>query len=335
MIVRTLQGDDELAAWDAFVEASPGSGFMQLSAWLFAKELDGCQTRIAAAFEDGKIAGGAGIIYARNPGSGMTTILHSPHGPVLPWHDPPRAASILRHLGDPVRALGREVGAVAWRVEPALGPPRPDALRGFTRAPLCVVPETTLILDCTLSDHALLAQMHSKGRYNARLAERHGVTVERCDAPETAPRFHRLLEESGDRHDFFVEPMRSHLNIARALAPERALWLFARRDGVDLAAGFFVRAGTRLTYLYGGSSGDAAQWMAPSLLHLEATREARRLGLAQYDLWGFEPHGLHDHQYYGFSQFKRKLGGAIERHCGAFDVVLYEGLAETIGDLLR
>ena len=68
------------------------------------------------------------------------------------------------------------------RIEPHLPPPRPSLLRNWNRAPVDLNPVHSLVLDLTLSDEDLLAQMHPKGRYNLGLSRRHGVQVTRSQS---------------------------------------------------------------------------------------------------------------------------------------------------------
>jgi lipid II:glycine glycyltransferase (peptidoglycan interpeptide bridge formation enzyme) len=49
-----------------------------------------------------------------------------------------------------------------------------------------------------------------------------------------------------------------------------------------------------------------------------------------YDFYGYEPYGLLDHPYAGFSRFKRQFGGRPVRYIGAQDFIFYERLAAAI-----
>ena len=83
-------------------------------------------------------------------------------------------------------AHGRELGAAVLRVEPELE----DSLAardllarlGFRQSRETVQPPSTIQVDLTGGDDAILARMKSKWRYNIRLAERKGRPGARRDA---------------------------------------------------------------------------------------------------------------------------------------------------------
>ena len=69
-----------------------------------------------------------------------------------------------------------------------------------------LTPLHTLIVDLTLSDEDLLAQMLAKGRYNLGLARRHGVRVVQSTEMRDLARFYSLFADTAERNDFFSEP---------------------------------------------------------------------------------------------------------------------------------
>ena len=103
-------------------------------------------------------------------------------------------------------------------------------LRNWTRAPIDLNPVHSLMLDLTLSDDELRAQMHPKGRYNRGLAVRHGVQVVRSMQMQDLARFYGLSEETARRDDFFGEPYSFFLNLGAALFPCRQAELFLCGD---------------------------------------------------------------------------------------------------------
>ena len=76
-------------------------------------------------------------------------------------------------------------------------------------------------------------------------------------------------------------------------------------------------AKTRM-YLYGGSSENEKNLMAPYLMHWQAMQDARNLGLEFYDLGGSEVSGGGER---GFTRFKKGFGGRVVEYAGAYDVI--------------
>jgi lipid II:glycine glycyltransferase (peptidoglycan interpeptide bridge formation enzyme) len=316
-------------AWEGLVQRCPESGFMQSLAWARVKQAQGLQVVHLGLFDGETLVGGA-IAFTLPQPTGATLLI-SPEGPVLPWSDPERAGKALRALLEAMASEAGQVGAIAWRIEPRVAPPRPDVLRGFGRAPIDLVPQQTLYLDLTADDETLLAAMHAKGRYNIRLAGRRGVTVRTSLDPADTRRFYDVVVEAAQRDDFFVEPPGYFSLIAETLMPQGlARYLFAEHEGETLGALLLVTHGDRATYFYGGTTNDKRPLMAGYALQWAAIRQAREQRCRQYDFFGFEPHGDPDHLYAGFSRFKRQFGGEAVRFIGAQDHLFVDRLADAV-----
>jgi lipid II:glycine glycyltransferase (peptidoglycan interpeptide bridge formation enzyme) len=329
LTLRPLAEADH-AAWDALVAANPASGLGQSWAWADFKEREGHVVDRLGLFVADGLAGGA--MLQSYPTRDGRSVLFAPDGPVVQWTDETRAREALRLIIAAATDLAATRRAIALRIEPHLEGPRPQALRRFVRAPLDVYPQYTLLVDLDRTDAELLGAMRPKGRYNVRLAARRGVRVERLEPQAGLRRFYALFEAAAVRNDFFAEPYGFFINLAQAL-PERMLRCYvAAHDGDDLAAGLVVHFGDRATYLYGGSSDRKRPLMGPFAMHYEAMRDARDSGRRVYDFYGFEPFGLTDHQYAGFSRFKRQFGGRPVRYLGAHDYVFYDALADAVAE---
>jgi lipid II:glycine glycyltransferase (peptidoglycan interpeptide bridge formation enzyme) len=338
-----LLAPDERDTWETLVAMNPASGFMQSWAWAEFKAREGYRVRPIGLYRQDRLAGGA-ILHAY-PGAANGAgrgIVFAPEGPVLPWDEPALARDGLRLIVAAARQFAAETGALALRIEPHLVHPKPPVLREFVRAPMDLYPVETLRLDLTQDEPALLAAMKPKGRYNIRLAARHGVVVEHTDSLQALRRFYGLLCQSAARDDFFAEPRGFFINLLGALAPHGLARLYFaghpdfadKHNPGDLAAALVVRCGPRVTYLYGGSADVGRNRMAAYALHWAIVRDARASGAQEYDFYGFEPHGLEDHAYAGFSRFKRQFGGTPVHFIGAQDYVFYDGLADALTDAL-
>ncbi|MBI4012098.1 MAG: peptidoglycan bridge formation glycyltransferase FemA/FemB family protein [Candidatus Rokubacteria bacterium] len=323
-------------AWDRLVATHPAGGFMQSWAWARFKELEGYRVVRLGIFEGDRLAGGA-LAYAF-PSPAEAALLAVPDGPLLDW-DAPAAGETLGAL---VRALRRSAAgrrAVAVRVEPRLpAGPAPESLpaplRGLARAPVDLVPDETLEIDLG-PEAEMLARMKPKGRYNARLAGRHGVEVTSSSDPADVHQLYFVLAETAHYHDFRLEPKSFFINLARATMPGMGRFAFARYKGITLAAALTVRHGATVTYLYGGHLPLFPEVMASHALHWHAIREAAREGYRVYDFYGYAPPDCPGHPYARFSRFKEKFGGRHVRRVGSRDVVFYDRLADVALRALR
>jgi lipid II:glycine glycyltransferase (peptidoglycan interpeptide bridge formation enzyme) len=320
-------------AWDALAGQAAEAGFMQSSAWAAFKRAEGYETPRWGHFEEGELRGGASLLFY--PAQSTEGFLLCPEGPVLPWHETARARDGLRKILAAAQELAETRGGLGLRIEPHLPPPAPSLLRNWTRAPVDLTPVHTLMLDLTLPDAALRAQMRPKGRYNLGLAGRHGVRVVCSEQMRDLARFHALFTETARRHGFFAEPYGFFLNLGAALfAAQQAALFLAEWKQETLAAILILFFGRRATYLYGGSSAEHRHVMPSYALHWAAVQEARARGCVEYDLYGYDPFGLPDHLYAGISRFKRQWGGKRCDRIGAHDHIFYDRLAARVADRL-
>jgi lipid II:glycine glycyltransferase (peptidoglycan interpeptide bridge formation enzyme) len=305
-----LADPERWQAWDRFVAACPGGGFMQSSWWARFRSPIGFDHFGVTLKSDGAIVGGA--LVARwhfEPGQ---CFYYVQEGPVLPDGDEAFAAevfdAILARIEQHRRADPDRVSHL--RIEPRW-PCRPGFVHGFAAPDFGDAyrePRRTLCLDLRLTDDELLAQMRPKGRYNIRLAQRHGVQVVGDESEQGLADFVRIYRRTTARHGIEAKTPGYFRALLAAAAPPAWL-LFAQYRGRRIAAALVLRFGRRATYFYGGSLQLYRPVMAPYLLHFEAARRARAAGCDCYDLWGVAPPGRSDHAWQPLSEFKRKFGG--------------------------
>ena len=327
--VRPLDGSHR-EAWDRRVTADPASGFMQSWDWSLFKEAEGYSVVRLGLFDGEALAGGALAYIFPTPAE--AGVLAVPDGPVLDWDSPEAAGDFLR-LTDALRARPEARKAVVLRVEPRLES-APPALADLPRAPVDLVPEETLLVPLGPEEDMLKA-MKPKGRYNVRLAARHGVEVSLSSDPADVHELYPILEQTGRYQDFLVEPKSFFLNLACSLPRSMVRFAFARYKGMTLAAGLAIRHGETLTYLYGGHVPLFPEVMANYALHWGLMREGWLEGARAYDFYGYVPPGDPGHPYDRFSRFKEKFGGRHVRRVGSRDLVSYDRLADVALGVLR
>jgi|GEM_PF-391213 len=75
------------------------------------------------------------------------------------------------------------------------------------------------------------------------------------------------------------------------------------------------------SYLYGGSSNESREVMAPFALHFQIMKDAKALGMRYYDLLGIAPPNKPKHKWAGLSRFKENFGGKAVEIIGGYDKV--------------
>ena len=179
-------------------------------------------------------------------------------------------------------------------------------------------PQTSLVVDLSLSEGEILAQMKQKGRYNIKVAEKHGVTVEVSEEVEA---FYHLLKKTGERDDFGIHGMSYYQKMLEAMGGHAQL-LVARYEDRIVAGGIFVYLDEWGIYYYGASDNHYRKVMAPYMLQWEAMKEAKKRGCQFYDFLGIAPEGAKNHPWAGVTQFKSKFGGTVVNYPKAKDLVL-------------
>jgi lipid II:glycine glycyltransferase (peptidoglycan interpeptide bridge formation enzyme) len=152
--------------------------------------------------------------------------------------------------------------------------------------------------------------MKPKGRYNIRVARRHGVTVVEDTSARGLADFVRLYRQTARRHRIEAKPAAYFRTLFTLLSARQQLSIyFAEHEGKRLAAALIVYFGRRATYFFGGSLVVRRHVMSPYLLHFEIMRGAKARGYEWYDLWGIAPPGEPEHAWRDITLFKKKFGG--------------------------
>jgi len=299
-------------AWDRFVEAIPAAGFMQSSWWADFRTHAGYEHFGIALKEHGAFVGGAIVMKYRF--SPKECFYYMPEGPVLPGDESIDGAVFGRLLEAIDERRATEQQTVSHlRMEPRW-PLLPGFVSGFREVPpfgdAYMEPRNTLCIDLRCTEAALLAQMKAKGRYNIRVAQRHGVSVTEDTSDAGLADFLRIYADMAARQRIRRKPSDYFRTLVTLLSARgQGSLYFAGHRGVRLAAALVVFFGERATYFYGGSRDARRETMAPYLLHFEIMREARARGCSWYDLWGVAPENEPDHPWGAISVFKRKFGG--------------------------
>ena len=307
--------DHEVArwsAWDRFVAATPDTGFMQSSSWAQFRARAAGGGHFAVTVKDGDaIVGGA--VVGKWPYEPGHCFYYVQEGPVLPADEASAAEVFNAALERIERHRKAEDATVSHlRIEPRWQR-LPEFVRGFrplASADRFSEPRNTLCIDLRPSEDEILAQMKPKGRYNVRVARKHGVTVVKDNSLQGTIDFIRIQRCTAVRKG--IQPVHSSYfdaMLAELVARGHASLFFAECGAVRLATALVVTFGRRATYLFGGSLLVQRHVMAPYLLHFEIMRTAKAWGCDWYDLWGVAPLDQRDHAWQQISKFKRKLGG--------------------------
>lgn len=190
---------------------------------------------------------------------------------------------------------------------------------GFIKAFEEIQPEWRQIIDISKSEDEILAQMKQKGRYNIRVAEKHGVEIKKS---ENINDFYEIFRETAKRDGFQIRPKQYFEKLMEKFSENGiAELMLAKYNGKTIAALIATFYSDVATYLYGASGNANRNLMAPYLLHFEVMKRAKVKGCKTYDLLAVAPPEAENHKYAGISRFKEQFGGRTVHLVGSWDLV--------------
>jgi lipid II:glycine glycyltransferase (peptidoglycan interpeptide bridge formation enzyme) len=242
--------------------------------------------------------------------------------------------AILLELLPKIYALAKRRNALFFRLE--LNIPKNDPLAeewqaafsytGFVKAFESIQPDDRQIVTLPATEEELLAQMKQKGRYNIRVAEKAGVQVRESTKKSLAADvdiFYTIFQDTAKRDKFSIRPKSYFEGLTEMLYEHNAGRLFiASHENTPLAAAIITLHDGVASYLYGASSSQQRQVMAPYAMHFAAMQWAMSLDAKTYDLLAIKPDTDKKHAYDGITRFKQQFGGEAVHLMGSFDLVL-------------
>ena len=319
-VERELQRWD---AWDRFVETTPDAGFMQSSWWAHFRATVGYRYFGVTLKEQDAIVGGA--LVTKWSYAPRSCFYYVQDGPVLP-EDEPTAKQVFETILERVaeHRKDEEETVSHLRIEPRWRR-SPGFVQGFRRPEgwdNYMEPRNTLYVDLRPTEEEILAQMKPKGRYNIRVAQRHGVAIVEDTSERGLADFLRIYRRMSSRQGIEAKPASYFRDLISIASPLRqASLFFAEYRGRRLAAALVTYLGRKATYFFGGSLVLHRKVMAPYLLHFEIMRHAKARGCEWYDFWGIAPKDEPDHPWQDITAFKRKFGGVEVSLVPALDYV--------------
>ncbi|MBQ3111960.1 MAG: peptidoglycan bridge formation glycyltransferase FemA/FemB family protein [Firmicutes bacterium] len=260
--------------------------------------------------------------------AGMGSMFYATRGPVLDIADQ-EAWDV---LWQGVKAVAKQHNCIFCKFDPDV--PDTDELwqqriansgaRSCDKGPGFegIQPRYVFRLDIRPDEEQLLANFHQKTRYNLRLAERKGVTVEENCGKDQLPAFYKLLKETADRDRFLIRPYSYYEAFYDILMPAKMGELFmVYYEGQPIAGALTFLLGDKAWYIYGASSNAHRNVMPNYLMQWRMIQWAKRNGCTMYDFRGVPGDVGEDHPLYGLVKFKRGFGGDYIRFIGEFDMV--------------
>jgi lipid II:glycine glycyltransferase (peptidoglycan interpeptide bridge formation enzyme) len=257
--------------------------------------------------------------------------------PHTPWHLGylPKSKLPTKELIRELQNIGKEENCVAIQLEPNVIKDKNTEHQlhdlGLRASVHPLFTKYTFLLDLTKSEEELLQNMHSKTRYNIRVAQKHDVIVTEDNSKEAFEAYIQLTHETTTRQRFYAHSESYHRQQWEILPHTHekekltSHLLTAKYNQKILTAWIVFMFHDTLYYPYGASTNKHREVMANNLIMWEAIRFGKKHGLKSFDMWGAadveqpEP----SHPYYGFHRFKQGYGATYTEFVGSYDLVIH------------
>lgn len=194
--------------------------------------------------------------------------------------------------------------------------------RGLRPAPRQVQPGHTQVIDLTQDEDAILKDMRSTNRNLHRNIAKKGVGFTASTDPGDIDVLLRLLGATAERKDFHRQQDDYLREAARTLMPLGAAVLYvAELDGEPIGASLVYDSDDTRTYAHAATDFEHRRLSAGIPLVVRMVLDARAKGLTRFDLFGTAPEDAGpEHEWYGFTKFKKSFGGRPESYPGTWDL---------------
>jgi lipid II:glycine glycyltransferase (peptidoglycan interpeptide bridge formation enzyme) len=304
---------EDQAAYDSWFARHAARSLWQSPAWRRLQEHLERTVRLYALRDSREIRASAMVIIDRSSRGGVST-WDIPRGPL--WApDVPHDA--LQRFLEMIVSDAKKAGALHVTYSPPTSLPFTVPLARSSKR--LVQPQATRLIPLAGSEEDMLARMKQKGRYNIRLAEKHGIRVEES---KDAAGFAHIAKKTSQRDKFTSHGERFYQTFLDALPGSFLLLAYQEGQTIPIAGLIGVIWEGHGIYYYGASDHDQRHLMAPYLLQWEAMKRCKAAGCVDYDLFGIAPADVPGHPWAGITQFKEKFGGEIVTYPSEQEMVL-------------
>ncbi len=329
MFTTRVIDEKEKGRFDEFVAHHPRGHFLQLWEWGQVKEGMGWDKLPMVLEQDGEIKGALLILKRKLPLPGLKkSIFYAPRGPVVDID----SAELNRHLFAGAEKAAREHGAIFLKIDPDIindDKHYKNILKncGFRENKTGVnfegvQPRFVFRLDITPSEIKLLEKMHSKWRYNIRLAGKKGVIVRTAQDKGELPAFYEILRETAQRDKFLIRGYEYFEWIWDYMVENNFARIFiAEHEGEIISATLAMITDNKVWYLYGASSNNKRNFMPNYLIQWAMIQWAKDMGCSLYDFRGVSGDLDESNPLYGLYRFKKGFGGELTEFMGEWDQI--------------
>ena len=185
--------------------------------------------------------------------------------------------------------------------------------------------ESVLPLYDKTTENDVLNSFSSKTRYNIRLAIKKGVEVNLVKNDEIEKgidEFYYLMQTTGKRDNFTIRNKEyfKKLIIDMNQTDKYSKLYIAKYNNIPIAGSIIIKNGDSVEYLYGASSNEYRNVMAPYLLQWTAIKDAFNQGYRNYSFGGISGDFTPTNPLYGLYKFKSGFGTKVVEYIGEIEL---------------
>ena len=308
------------AQWDGFVSQAQTGHLMQSYQWGELMQRDGRRIMRVGVLDNDQLVAAALIQFATMPYVGAPW-LYIPRGPVVDDPTSPALPVIINEL----HRIARREHAAMLKIEPNVEEGAPgwrDLLleRGFQPNPIPTHVRRSWLLDISPPEKKLLADMKRNWRYNIKVAERGRIEVRLASTPEEIAAFYRIYQQTSQRDDFTILPLKHYTDILELFGDDACLFLAGLQDET-LVGHLLIRYGDWCWDMFGATSTEHRNLKPGYLLHWKTFLWAKEQGCSMYDFRGIPEVLEPGEEMWNVYEYKRGFGGFSRLSLATHDYV--------------
>lgn len=256
--------------------------------------------------------------------------LYAPYGPVI---DTRYTHLALPFIKKEFVNIAKGIGASFFRLDisPTISDATPLLQKTFFKASKKTYkgsffqPRAEWALDVRPPSDQLLANIHSKTRYCIRTAEKRncGVNIISDNLQMQFATFAALMKETATRNGFNLHDEAYYKAIFANLDDtKRGFLVTTTVSDVITNCMLFVKFGSTVMYIFGGSTTDQYNVPAAHLALWHAIQHAKSVGATTFNFGGISTDEYPNPSLANLTQFKTRFGGYNLRHSRFYDLVI-------------
>lgn len=296
----------------------PESDFLQSPSWAEAYSKIGFKVFYLGFFEGKKLEA---VAMAIKHLAKRGTYLEIPGGPLFNFDDD-RSDELFDELKD----FARKEDCVFVRLRPNLSFSESTITRfeslGLRKAPMHIHPDCTSIIDLTQSEEDLLKNMRRQTRYEVRQAEKQKIKIDQLKSRQDYKDFYACQAQTAKRQGFIPSSEDFILALHESFGKNIRLYRASNSQKEILAYAVVLLEKPNAIYIEAASTPLNRKQPGAQALQWQIIKDAKKLGIKNYDLFGIAPDNAKKHRYSGVTTFKRGFGGETVNYIPDFDLVV-------------